>query len=137
MADINKVVVLGAGIMGNGIAQVAAQAGFHVTMLDTEDQFIERGLATIRKSLSRIKRRGTITGDEEASILNRIKGSLDLKKAAGDADLVIEAVPEELILKQKTFRRLDEICPEQAILATNTSTISITAIASVTRLCAE
>jgi len=133
MSEIEKVAVIGAGIMGNGIAQVSAQAGFTVVMSDIEKKYVKRGLDSIKKSLARIKKRGRITEDEEANILARIKGTLDLNEAVCDADLVIEAIPEDLSLKQQTFQKLDELCPQHTILATNTSTISITAIASATK----
>lgn len=133
MSNIKKMGILGAGIMGNGIAQVSAQAGFEVVMSDIEEKYIERGFDSIKKSLGRIKKRGKITEDEEKKILDRVKGTLDLSEAVHDADLVIEAIPEDLHLKQETFGKLDGLCPEHTILATNTSTISITAIASATQ----
>lgn len=133
MIEVKKVAVLGAGVMGNGIAQVSAQAGFQVAMTDIEDKFLQRGFDTIRKSLGMMKEKGKITEEEADKVLARIKGTLDLKEAVSEADLVIEAIPEDLNLKQQTFKQLDEMCPEHTILATNTSTISITAIASVTR----
>ena len=133
MSEIKKAAVLGAGIMGNGIAQVLAQAGFEVAMTDIEDKFIQRGLASIQKSLGRMKKRGKISEDETNIVLGRIKGTLDLKEAVRDVDLVIEAVPEDLNMKQQIFKELDESCPAHTVLATNTSTISITAIASVTQ----
>ncbi|MCK4827746.1 3-hydroxybutyryl-CoA dehydrogenase, partial [bacterium] len=133
MNKVKKVAIIGAGIMGNGIAQVLAQAWFEVAMMDIEDKFIQRGIAFIKKSLGRMKKRGKIAEDEADKVLARIKGTLDLKEAVSDADLVIEAIPEELNLKQQAFKQLDELCLEHTILATNTSTISITAIASATQ----
>ena len=133
MSEIKKAAIIGAGIMGNGIAQVLAQAGFEVAMTDIEDKFIQRGIASIKKSLGRMKKRGKIAEDEVDNVLGRIKGTLDLKEAVSDADLVIEAIPEDLNLKQQAFKQLDELCPAHTVLATNTSTISITAIASVTQ----
>ena len=133
MSEIKKAAIIGAGIMGNGIAQVLAQAGFDVAMTDIEDKFIQRGIASIKKSLGRMKKRGKIAEDEVDNVLGRIKGTLDLKEAVSDADLVIEAIPEDLNLKQQAFKQLDELCPAHTVLATNTSTISITAIASVTQ----
>jgi 3-hydroxybutyryl-CoA dehydrogenase len=134
MIEIKKVTVIGAGTMGNGIAQVYAQAGFQVAMVDTEDRFLERGFEAIKKSLGIMTKKGKITEAQANEVISvRIKGTLDLKDAVSDADLVIEAVPEELALKQRIFEQLDEISPPHTILATNTSTISITAIASATK----
>ena len=133
MTEIKKVAVLGSGIMGSGIAQVLAQSGYQVTMREIEDEALQRGLDSINKNLGRMKKKGKITEDEADKIGARIKETLNLKEAVSDADLVIEAIPEDLSLKQQTFKVLDEICPSHTILATNTSTISITAIASVTR----
>jgi 3-hydroxybutyryl-CoA dehydrogenase len=130
---VKKVGVIGAGIMGNGIAQVLAQAGFDVAMLDIEEKFVQHGFDSIKKSLGRMKKRGKIAEDEAGKVLARIKGTLDFKEAVSDADLVIEAIPEDLNLKQQVFKQLDELCPAHTVLATNTSTISITAIASVTQ----
>ncbi len=133
MTEIKKVAVLGAGIMGNGIAQVSAQAGFQVAMVDIEDRYLQRGLDAIRKSLGTMKQKNKITEAEANQILGRIRGSLDLKEAVREVDLVIEAIHEDLNVKQQAFRQIDEYCPEHTILATNTSTISITAIASATK----
>jgi 3-hydroxybutyryl-CoA dehydrogenase len=128
---IQKVFVIGAGTMGNGIAQVSAQAGYNVTMSDIKDEFIERGMETIGKSLDRLVKRETITAQEKEAILGRITTTLDNVDAA-DADLVIEAAPEILELKQKLFKQLDQVCKPGAILATNTSSLPIGAIAAVT-----
>lgn len=132
MIEVKKVGVLGAGIMGNGIAQVLAQCGFEVKMMDVEEKTLQVGLAAITKSLGRMKKRGKISEEKGDDIFARIKGTLDLKEAVHDVDLIIEAIPEDFQLKQQTFKELDDICPSHTILATNTSTISITAIASVT-----
>ncbi len=133
MADIKKAVVLGVGTMGNGIAQSLAQAGIRVSMVDIEDKYIRRGLDTIRESLGIMTEKKKITEEETETILGRIEGTTDLKGAAADADYVIEAITEDLDMKQDAFRKLDGICPGHTILATNTSTMSITAIASVTK----
>jgi 3-hydroxybutyryl-CoA dehydrogenase len=133
MGEINKVAVLGAGIMGNGIAQVSAQAGFQVVMRDLEDKFIRSGFDAIKKSLARMTKGGKITEDEADAILERIKGTTDLEEAARDADLVIEAIHENLELKQQLLKEIDALCPEHTVLATNTSTIRITAIAAATQ----
>lgn len=132
MIDISKVAVLGAGTMGNGIAQVFAQSGFKVKMRDVEERFLESGLATIRKSLAIMSKKGKISESEADATLARIIPTIDFEEAVRDADLVIEAIPEVLQLKQDTFRHISEIVPSHTIMATNTSTISITAIASAT-----
>jgi 3-hydroxybutyryl-CoA dehydrogenase len=129
---IKKVFVIGAGTMGNGIAQVSAQAGYEVTMSDIKDEFIQKGLATIGKSLDRLVKKETIKISDKTAILARIKTTLDMKDA-GDADLVIEAAPEELNIKKNIFRQLEEICRADAILATNTSSLPIGEIAAATK----
>ena len=128
---IKNVFVIGAGTMGNGIAQVSAQAGYNVTMSDIKDEFIAKGMATIEKSLDRQVKKETIQESEKTEILARIKTTVDMKDAAG-ADLVIEAAPEELSLKISIFKQLDEICKADAVLATNTSSLPIGAIAAST-----
>ena len=129
---IKNVFVIGAGTMGNGIAQVSAQAGYNVTMSDIKDEFLSRGMATIEKSLDRLVKRETIQESEKAAIISRIKTTVDVKDAK-DADLVIEAAPEEIDLKVSIFKQLDEICKADAILATNTSSLPVGAIADATR----
>jgi 3-hydroxybutyryl-CoA dehydrogenase len=129
---IKNVFVLGAGVMGNGIAQVIAEAGYNVTMADVKDEFIKKGLASIEKSLDRKIKKGTIQESDKAEVMSRIKTTLDMKDAK-DADLVIEAAPEELELKKNIFKQLDEICQANVILATNTSSLPVTAIADATK----
>jgi 3-hydroxybutyryl-CoA dehydrogenase len=129
---IKSVFVIGAGTMGNGIAQVSAQAGYDVTMSDIKDEFVQKGLATIEKSLDRGVKKGTLQESDKAAILGRIKTSLDVKDAAA-ADLVIEAAPEILDLKKSIFKQLDEVCKADAILATNTSSLPIGEIAAATK----
>ncbi|MGB5986332.1 MAG: 3-hydroxybutyryl-CoA dehydrogenase [Desulfobacterales bacterium] len=130
--EINKVCVLGAGIMGAGIAQVTAQAGYAVTLRDIEDRFVEGGLGTIDKLLARSVSKGKLAQAEADAIRGRITGTTDLKTAAGDADLVIEAIVEVMEIKKTVLRELDAICPPDTILASNTSGLSITEMASVT-----
>ncbi|MEW6486298.1 MAG: 3-hydroxyacyl-CoA dehydrogenase family protein [Thermodesulfobacteriota bacterium] len=127
---IERVAVLGAGIMGNGIAQVSAAAGYEVRLRDVEQGFLERGLGTMRKSLERMAKKGNVAPDAVEQILGRVKPTTDLREAVDGADLVIEAIPEDLQLKRNTFRELGEICRPGAILASNTSNFSITNIAS-------
>ena len=128
---IEKIAVLGAGQMGNGIAQVAACAGYDVTMIDIKQEYVDKGLAAIEKSLSRVVKKERMTAEEAANALARVKIATD-KSAAADADLVVEAIPEIPDLKFSTFAELDQICKPEAILASNTSSISINAIAAAT-----
>jgi len=123
--------VVGAGQMGSGIAQVAAQAGLQVILRDVEDRFVQKGLGVIDKNLSRDVEKGRKTAEEQAAILSRIQGTTDLKGAAG-ADLVIEAVTENLAVKQALFQDLDRICGPEAIFASNTSSLPITQLAAST-----
>jgi len=129
--SIQKVMVVGAGQMGSGIAQVAAQAGLQVILRDVEDRFVQKGLGVIDKNLSRDVEKGRKTAEEQAAILSRIQGTTDLKGAAG-ADLVIEAVTENLAVKQALFQDLDRICGPEAIFASNTSSLPITQLAAST-----
>ncbi len=124
--------VVGAGQMGSGIAQVAAQAGLNVIMRDIKDEFVERGLSVIKKNLERAVSKGKISEDEKNAILGRIKGTTDMNDFK-DADFVVEAATEREDLKLNIFKELDEITREGIILASNTSSISITKIASATK----
>ncbi|KGR85721.1 3-hydroxybutyryl-CoA dehydrogenase [Lysinibacillus odysseyi] len=128
---IQKVMVIGAGQMGSGIAQVCAQAGFDVKLNDIKQEFFERGLGVMTKNLSRDVEKGRKTEEEKQAILGRITMSLDLRDAA-DVDIVIEAAVENMEIKQSIFKQLDAIAPKHAILATNTSSLPITEIAAVT-----
>ena len=128
---IQKVMVIGAGQMGSGIAQVCAQAGFDVKLNDIKQEFFERGLGVITKNLSRDVEKGRKTEEEKQGILGRISMSLDLQDAA-EVDIVIEAAVENMDIKQSIFKQLDVIAPKHAILATNTSSLPITEIAAVT-----
>jgi len=130
--EIKNVFVMGAGRMGSGIAQVAAQAGYRVTMEDISEELIKRGLVSINKSLSRGVKTGTLSEQEKANILSRVSTATDLSSAR-DADLVIEAIPEVLELKLKAFKELDSICPGHTILASNTSALPISAMAAATK----
>jgi 3-hydroxybutyryl-CoA dehydrogenase len=128
---INKIMVVGAGQMGGGIAQVCAQAGYPVVLRDIEEKFVEKGIAVITKNLQRSVDKGKLSEEEKASVLNRIRGTLDLKDGAV-ADIVIEAVVENMDVKAELFRALDKICPPHTVLASNTSSLPITSIAAVT-----
>ena len=128
---IGTIAVLGAGQMGNGIAQVAALAGYNVVMVDIEQEYVDRGLTTIQKSLARLVSKERITQGDADSALARI-GTDTERSACADADLVVEAIPEIPEIKFSAFQDLDRICKPSAILATNTSSISIDAIAEKT-----
>ena len=128
---IQTIAVLGAGQMGNGIAQVAACAGYDVTMIDINQEYLDNGMLAVKNSLSRVVKKERMTQDEADFAIGKISTSTD-KNAASSADLVIEAIPEIPELKFSTFSELDEICKPDAILASNTSSISINAIAKAT-----
>lgn len=130
--NINKVMVIGAGQMGSGIAQVTAQAGYQVVLNDLSDETLDRGIGTIDKFLSRNVERERMTSDEKDATLQRIKRSTSLEDAK-DCNLVIEAVIENMDVKQDVFRTLDDIVPEHCILASNTSSLPITEIAAITK----
>lgn len=129
---VANIMVIGAGQMGSGIAQVCAEAGYNVILNDLKDEFLERGLGVIRKNLSRQVEKGRITEERKEEILNQITKSTSLEDAK-DADLVIEAVVENLETKTKIFSELDRIAPEHTILASNTSSLPITEIAAATK----
>ncbi len=129
--SIEKIAVLGAGQMGNGITQVAACAGYEVTMIDIKEEFVDKGIATIEKSLAKLVSKERMTQTDADAARSRISGATD-RTAAADADLVVEAIPEIPELKFSTFAELDQICKEGAILASNTSSISINEIAAAT-----
>jgi 3-hydroxybutyryl-CoA dehydrogenase len=129
---VKKVAVIGAGTMGNGISQVFAQSGFPVTMIDIEKEYVERGMAAIEKSLSRLVKKEIIDEKAKSEIMGRIGTATGLE-AAEKADLVIEAVFESFEVKREVFSKLDSICGKETILASNTSSISITKLAAVTK----
>ena len=130
--DIKKIAVLGAGQMGNGITQVAACAGYQVVMIDIKQEFVDKGVATIEKSLSKLVSKERMTQQEADDARARISTSVD-RSACHNVDLAIEAVPEILELKLSIFAELDEICKPECILASNTSSISISEIAGATK----
>jgi 3-hydroxybutyryl-CoA dehydrogenase len=131
--EIKKVCVLGAGLMGSGIAQVCAQAGYEVTMRDIEQRFIDGGMNSIKKNLSRDAEKGKITKEQMDTILGRIKPALDMKEAATGADVVVEVVIEVMDVKKKVYEELEGIVPPHCLFFTNTSGLSITEMASVTK----
>ncbi|MCX8116495.1 MAG: 3-hydroxybutyryl-CoA dehydrogenase [Desulfobacterota bacterium] len=130
---MKKICVLGAGLMGSGIAQVCAEAGFEVSMRDIEARFVQKGLEQIRKNLERAQSKGKMTTGQAEALLSRINGTLDLVEAVKRAEVVIEAVVENMDLKKEVYKELDQLCAQETILASNTSGLSITEIASVTR----
>ena len=131
--DIQTITVVGAGTMGNGIAHVFAQSGFDVTLNDIDQKYIDKGLSTIAGNLDRQIKKGTLTPEQKQSTLSRIKTSTNLSQAASHADLVVEAATENKQIKVDVFKTLDGSAPQHAILASNTSSISITEIAAATR----
>ncbi len=132
MSDVTTVAVIGAGTMGHGIAQVAAQAGCAVRLADAVPGAAARGLARVRKNLDGAVERGKTTPAERDAALGRLVASDAVEGAARGADLVVEAVPEDLDLKRALFAQLDAVAPERALLATNTSSLSVAAIAAAT-----
>lgn len=124
--------VVGAGLMGSGIAQVAAQAGWRVTLRDLDDNAVDRGVRGVRGSLEKLAGKGKLSAEQVEEALNRITPTTELD-AAADADVVVEAVFEQLEIKQEVFRELDRICAERTVLATNTSAIPVTTIAAATQ----
>ncbi|MFX0168716.1 MAG: 3-hydroxyacyl-CoA dehydrogenase [Candidatus Hodarchaeota archaeon] len=131
--DVKNVTVLGAGLMGHGITQSFAQAGFNVIMVDIKDEFVNTGLGNIKWSLGKFLEKGKISSADHDAILNRITTSIDRDAAVKHADLIVEAIPEILPLKQEVFADVETKAPKHAILATNTSSLPITDIASVTQ----
>ena len=129
---MEKIFVIGAGTMGAGIVQAFAQKGYEVIVRDIKDEFVERGINGINKGLSKLVAKGKITEEDKESILARITGTTDLALAE-DCDLVIEAAVENMEIKKAIFKELDEICKESTILASNTSSLSITEVASATK----
>ncbi|PKN60570.1 MAG: 3-hydroxybutyryl-CoA dehydrogenase [Deltaproteobacteria bacterium HGW-Deltaproteobacteria-11] len=131
--EIKKICVLGAGLMGNGIAQICAQAGYQVTMRDIEQRFIDGGMKTITKNLARDVEKGKRTQADMDAILGRIKPTVDLKEAATGVDVVVEVVIEVMEVKKQVYSELEQIVPEHCLFFTNTSGLSITEMAAITK----
>ena len=132
--DVKKIVVVGGGgQMGNGIGQVAAASGFDVTLVDVSRAALDRGRGRIEKSLGRLVKAGRLSKDEAAATRGRIAVSTDLDAAAAQADHVVESIIEDIDAKRELFRRLDEVCRDEVVLASNTSQFAISKIASATR----
>ncbi|NQW31024.1 MAG: 3-hydroxybutyryl-CoA dehydrogenase [Ignavibacteria bacterium] len=130
--SISNITVIGSGTMGNGIAHVSAQHGYNVTLVDVDDAALQRGVGTITKNLDRQVKKETLTEEQKSEILSRIATSTDLATACKEADLVIEAASERLEIKQQIFKTVDAACKPGTILASNTSSISITTLAAGT-----
>ena len=128
---MEKIFVIGAGTMGSGIVQAFAQKGYEVIVRDIKDEFVDRGIATINKNLSKLVAKGKVTEEFKENVLSKITGTTDLNLAAV-CDLVIEAAVENMEIKKDIFSQLDKICKVETILASNTSSLSITEVASVT-----
>ncbi|KUG04382.1 3-hydroxybutyryl-coa dehydrogenase [hydrocarbon metagenome] len=126
-----KIMVLGAGTMGAGIVQTAAQAGFEVIVRDIKQEFVDKGIAGIEKILGKNVDKGKMTAEDKAAVMGRISGTVDMA-AAADCDLVIEAALEVMEIKKSIFKELDDICKPSCILASNTSALSVTEIAAAT-----
>ena len=130
--EMKQVMVIGAGQMGSGIAQVCAAAGFDVFLHDLKQEFVDRGIAGIEKNVQRLVDKGRLSNEEKTGLLERIKPSADLQNAR-EVDVVIEAAVENMEIKKQLFAELDQIAPSHAILATNTSSLPITEIAAATK----
>ncbi len=133
LEDIKNITVLGAGAMGHGIAQLCAVAGYNVVIRDIKQEFVDSGVGKIKWSLDKLASKGKIPADVAEAAMGRITTSLDLKESVKNCDFMIEAIPEILKLKQDTFKEVDAAAPKQAILATNTSALSITEMANATK----
>lgn len=133
MTHIKNITVVGSGTMGNGIAHVFAQAGFQVSMMDIRQEALDKALATIAKNMDRQIAKGALTEEAKSAALANITTFTEMAQAVADADLIVEAATENIDLKVKIFRQLDELAPAKSILASNTSSISLTLIASHTK----
>ena len=131
--EIKKVLIIGAGQMGSGIAQVMAQGGLEVIIRDIKDEFVKKGIAGIDKNLARTVEKGKMAADEKIAVMGRIHGVVELDAASCDVDLVVEAAIENMEIKKSIFQQLDALCPAHAILATNTSSLPVTAIGALTK----
>jgi 3-hydroxybutyryl-CoA dehydrogenase len=130
--EIKRIGVIGAGLMGAGIAQVAAQSGFEVTLMDVETRFLDKGMSTIEKNLKRTVEKGKLSQSDADAIRGRIHGVLSLAEAANGVDVIIEAVIEKMALKKDVYAELDQHAPAHTIFASNTSALSVTEMAAVT-----
>jgi len=133
MDPMEKFVVIGAGTMGNGIAHTAAASGFATTLVDVSQEYLDRGMKTVSSNLQRGVDKGKMSADEKQTILDRIKATTDIDTAVADADIVVEAIIENLAAKVQLFEKLDKLTKPECILASNTSSISITKLAAATK----
>lgn len=133
MSDVKNVSVIGGGTMGNGIAHVFAMNGFEVTLIDTQQKFLDKAMNTIEKNLDRMLSKQKISNDDKKATLHRLHSTINTVEGVIKADLLVEAIPEQFDLKKKVFQEVDENAPQHAILATNTSSISITKLAAQTK----
>lgn len=129
--EFKKVGVLGCGLMGSGIAQVAASAGFETVVVEADQKALEKGMAGIQKSLAKFVEKGTLTAEAKDEILGRLSSSLELS-ALADCDIIIEAIIENLPIKHEIFKKLDELCKPETVFASNTSSLSVTQMMTVT-----
>jgi 3-hydroxybutyryl-CoA dehydrogenase len=128
---IKKIGVLGAGLMGSGIAQVAATSGYEVTLVEVSDDLVSKGLSSIEKSLAKFAEKGSITAEQKDATLARLRGTTKLEELA-DADIIIEAIIENLQIKRETYAKLDQLCKAETIFASNTSSLSVTEMMTAT-----
>lgn len=131
--DVKTIGIIGCGLMGSGIAEVAAKSGFQVLIREQNEQLLKKGLGRIESSLGRAVAKGKLSAEDKAAVQTRLSGAIGLDDALATCDLVVEAVTEDTGLKQGIFRALDAICPANTILASNTSSISVIDLAAVTR----
>lgn len=131
--DVRTIGVVGCGLMGSGIAEVAAKSGFQVLVREQNESFLKKGLGRIEQSLARAVSKGKLSAEEKTTVQAQIAGGIGLDEALATCDLVIEAITEDIELKREIFRALDTICPASTILASNTSSISVIELAAVTR----
>ena len=131
--EFKRVLVIGAGQMGSGIAQVMAQGGLEVKIRDIKDEFVRKGIAGIEKNLTKSVEKAKMTSDEMKAIMSRISGVVELDAAACDVDLVVEAAIENMEIKKSIFQQLDQLCPAHTILASNTSSLPVTSIGALTK----
>lgn len=131
--DVRTIGVVGCGLMGSGIAEVAAKSGFQVLVREQNESFLKKGLGRIEQSLARAVSKGKLSAEDKTTVQAKIAGGVGLDEALATCDLVIEAITEDIDLKREIFRALDTICPASTILASNTSSISVIELAAVTR----
>ncbi len=130
--NFKRVLVIGAGQMGGGIAQVMAQGGLDVVLRDIKEEFVQKGLTAIEKNVAKLVEKGKLSADDKVAIMSRISGVVELDQQVCNVDLVVEAAVEKMEIKREIFQTLDKLCPGHTILATNTSSLPLTAVAATT-----